>query len=354
MVSGTWADIFQVIVFAPGPYTLLNGDGALVGRVPLASEVVFKLVHARIGEEKGGVVLWDQGRGRNFFVTLVFEKGTKCVSQVLGRHPCIIGYLGKNVKIDGLVLLSLLTRVLIRVMLKVMLSVLRNRLSFVLLISLAFAPALEAESYRCLDNNSKGGHLITWTSSKVVIDRHMHFSIHNNRTLEVDSPGGSSNIRITPEEVFLEYIQDTSQFKLERPSGKIIRNDFDKKMWEDIRSRGYAVDYHAIVPTHNVYIFDRQKKTLAVRHKTLPPRMSADPERRISTAQQREFRYNTERKSTRDKFVRYLEQDEAIRIFAPSEKFSQYSYPKCKKMKESKIERRWWHDAVHWLLHLLP
>src|SRR6267154_2131518 len=54
------ADIFQVVVFAAGADAFLRGGGFVVFAFFEAEEDVFKLVHAGVGEEQGGIAVRDE------------------------------------------------------------------------------------------------------------------------------------------------------------------------------------------------------------------------------------------------------------------------------------------------------
>ena len=61
-------------MFAGDPHALLGiGDAAVIWRL-VAQEVVFKLVHAGIGEHQGGVILAHDRRAGNDLMLLGGEK----------------------------------------------------------------------------------------------------------------------------------------------------------------------------------------------------------------------------------------------------------------------------------------
>ena len=204
-----------------------------------------------------------------------------------------------------------------------------NKFIFILFASMIFVPCLKAESYLCLRDDRQRSHLISWNDRSVSIDQ-MNFTIR--------SSSDSSKIEIDSEQVAVKFIQDTSQFRLERPSGKIIRFN-DKKLDQDIRTRGYGIRYHAIVPVLNTYIFNRKEKTLMIRLASQPPRMTAKYSWE-SVPTQQELRYGV-----RPKLVKNLSKDEAVRIFSSSP--SEHFYPKCEKQKG--FVARLWHTISTFL-----
>ena len=74
MVTGSVADVFQVVVFAACAYAFLRGSGAVVGAFVKAEEYVFKLVHACVGKQQGRVVVWHERGGADDGVAFRFEK----------------------------------------------------------------------------------------------------------------------------------------------------------------------------------------------------------------------------------------------------------------------------------------
>jgi len=70
VVPGGIADIFEVVVFAPGPDALLGTGGPGVGPGVFAQEHLFKLDHPRVGEQQRGIVCRDERRRMHFLVSL--------------------------------------------------------------------------------------------------------------------------------------------------------------------------------------------------------------------------------------------------------------------------------------------
>ena len=177
----------------------------------------------------------------------------------------------------------------------------------------------------------------------MVTINHMDFSTWKNQKLNAESPGGSSHVEITSEQVVVNTIQDTSQFKLERPSGKIVDLD-NKKLYQDIRSRGYAIRYHAIVPMLTTYIFNRQEKTLTIRYKGQPPRMTSNRSW-VSLPTQKEVRYNPKTNRSYAKSTKDLDKEGAMRAFPPG--FSEEHYRKCEK--QDGLMAQLWHTISKFL-----
>ena len=92
VVVGVVSDLLQVVVLARDAQTLLRigRTGILAGGV--AQEDVLELVHARIGEHEGGVVLDDHGRRRHDGVTLACEEVQKCLADFVRFHIVRLRY----------------------------------------------------------------------------------------------------------------------------------------------------------------------------------------------------------------------------------------------------------------------
>ncbi len=81
------AHVFEVVVLASGAHALLRAGGAGVVALLGAQEDVLELVHARIGEQQGGVVGGEQRGAVHLAVPLLDEKVQKHASNVVsGRH----------------------------------------------------------------------------------------------------------------------------------------------------------------------------------------------------------------------------------------------------------------------------
>src|SRR5437016_68697 len=53
-------DVFQVIMFSPGPHAFLVGGGSLVRPLVNAKKNIFKLRHSGICEKQGGIIIRDE------------------------------------------------------------------------------------------------------------------------------------------------------------------------------------------------------------------------------------------------------------------------------------------------------
>ena len=73
MVSGRIPDVLQVVVLSAGPDTLLGSCGANILPLFFSEEGAFELNHSRIGEQKGWIVLGNQGRAAYDSVVVFFE-----------------------------------------------------------------------------------------------------------------------------------------------------------------------------------------------------------------------------------------------------------------------------------------
>ena len=60
VVAGAGADIFQIVVLAAHPQTLLAGGGPVVVPLFQAQENVFELIHPRVDEEQRRIVGGDE------------------------------------------------------------------------------------------------------------------------------------------------------------------------------------------------------------------------------------------------------------------------------------------------------
>ena len=184
------------------------------------------------------------------------------------------------------------------------------------------------ESYVCRQGESQKSrsHRISWGLKNISIN-HMDFSTRTDNTLDAKSPGGASNASITPEQIVANTIQDTAVFKLERPGGEIVPLD-PEKLYNDIKTQGYATSYAATIPILTSYIFNRQNQTLEVRLRSLTPRMKTHPKRIwIMVPVQKESRYDPQTKRIHSRIVKRLSRAEAMRIFPPTT--SRHSYPQC-------------------------
>ena len=187
---------------------------------------------------------------------------------------------------------------------------------------------IPTESYLCKSGDGKRKFLISWNPTSVFIS-HSTFSILRNEPLDDDSPGGSSNVGIDRWKIVASVVQDTSSQKLERPSGEIVPID-QKKLYEDIESRGYATSFHAIVPVRISYVFDRRKNAFEVLRQSLPPRMADRPGYSwIKAPSVREHRYNTETKRAYQKKIGTLDEARAEKAYPPTRGRS--SYPDCRR-----------------------
>jgi hypothetical protein len=68
------ADVLQVVVLAPGAHAFLRRRGAAVAALVEAEEHILELVHARVGEQQGRIVVRHQGTGGNDLMALGGEK----------------------------------------------------------------------------------------------------------------------------------------------------------------------------------------------------------------------------------------------------------------------------------------
>ena len=74
MVARCAAHVFKIVVFARNTQALLAGGSTAVRACFLAEKELFKLHHARVGEQQGGVVGRNDGAGFDDFVLVALEK----------------------------------------------------------------------------------------------------------------------------------------------------------------------------------------------------------------------------------------------------------------------------------------
>ena len=80
------AHVFQVVVLAGHAQAFLTGSRAGVGALFLAQKELFKLDHARVGEQKAGVIGRDQRPGRHDFVPMAQKKVQITAADFLGSQ----------------------------------------------------------------------------------------------------------------------------------------------------------------------------------------------------------------------------------------------------------------------------
>ena len=102
VVVGVLADVVEVVVLTARADALLGVGGALelrerALRVGGAQEAGLELVHSRVGEEEGWVIVGDHGRGRHDGVLLALEEIQKGLPDPLGG-PLLHGVHGWSVE----------------------------------------------------------------------------------------------------------------------------------------------------------------------------------------------------------------------------------------------------------------
>ena len=86
VVSGGIADIFEVVVLAAGADAALAGAGANVVALFQAQEDVLELIHARVGEQEGRVVMGHQRGTGHAGVLLALEIIEEGLTDFVGVH----------------------------------------------------------------------------------------------------------------------------------------------------------------------------------------------------------------------------------------------------------------------------
>ena len=96
VVTGGVTDVFQVAVLAAGTHALLAAGRSGVGTFFLTQETVLELVHPRVGEQQGRVVIRDQGAGRDTGVTLLLEEAKEGFTDFCAFHRFFHGGCGQR------------------------------------------------------------------------------------------------------------------------------------------------------------------------------------------------------------------------------------------------------------------
>ena len=86
VMVGIVSHLLQVVVLAADTQTLLSVAGTRIRRIGIAQEDVFKLVHAGIGEHKGGVVLHDHGGTGYYMMVLALEELQELTAYFVRSH----------------------------------------------------------------------------------------------------------------------------------------------------------------------------------------------------------------------------------------------------------------------------
>ena len=100
VVAGGVAHVFQVVVLAAGTHAALRAGGAGVIALVAAEEHILELVHPRIGEQQGGIVLRHQRGRRHHGVALageVIEKGLANLSALHTQATTLDREMGSKV-----------------------------------------------------------------------------------------------------------------------------------------------------------------------------------------------------------------------------------------------------------------
>ena len=79
-VAGRVADVFQIVVLAPGPHALLRRGGPLETQILPAQQGILELIHAGVGEQQRGVALRHERAGRRHPVPSRLEERQICAA----------------------------------------------------------------------------------------------------------------------------------------------------------------------------------------------------------------------------------------------------------------------------------
>ena len=96
VVTGGVADVFQVTVLATGTHALLAAGSTGVCPFFLTQETVLELVHPRVSEQQGRIVVRDQGAGRDTGVTLLLEEAKEGFTDFCAFHRFFHGGCGQR------------------------------------------------------------------------------------------------------------------------------------------------------------------------------------------------------------------------------------------------------------------
>ena len=86
VVERSLAHLVEIVVLAGDAHALLNGYRALIVAFFLLQENVLELVHARIGEQQGGVVPRYQAAGRHNGVAFGLKEFKEALADFSGIH----------------------------------------------------------------------------------------------------------------------------------------------------------------------------------------------------------------------------------------------------------------------------
>ena len=86
VMTGSAADVLEIVVLAPRPDTLLGGDRALIGALLLAEEDALELHHPRVGEEEGGILGGHERRRAHHGMPVAREIVEKLLAKLGSGH----------------------------------------------------------------------------------------------------------------------------------------------------------------------------------------------------------------------------------------------------------------------------
>jgi len=94
-------DVLQIVVLAAGAHALLRGGGPQIGQAGLTGEDVLELIHPRVGEQQGGIVLGHQRRAGDLLVALRAEIVQELPADGFGAGAGFHGRRHKGVRLVG-------------------------------------------------------------------------------------------------------------------------------------------------------------------------------------------------------------------------------------------------------------
>lgn len=130
------------------------------------------------------------------------------------------------------------------------------------------------------------------------------------------------------------------------PSGEFV-NISTEHLFSDIRSRGYAMTWTAVMPSIQTYSFDKERKNLTVQYKKLFfVRRPTESYYWIKSPYKEKHWLEPGAKYTSVKTIGYLNEEEIKKAFFSGDTESSFFYPHCKK------KNSLWGKFLYWLEYI--
>ena len=157
------------------------------------------------------------------------------------------------------------------------------------------------------------------TLKYLVVRRFLTYNVLASQSgpLRSEMPEGAYRLKISPDFVDLEEIQDRVYTKTRLPSGQFIKSSSAIQTQEDYLKRR---SYHSVYPVIRRYIFNRKTLQLTLSFRPLPKPRSAIELKLV---------YEKATDSLRPDKARDLKAEELSELFPAHEKTSVYLYPNC-------------------------